>query len=86
MSISMSSYLTVTELLPKKFMESTQDLKHVTYLETTDVPRIGEIITIDGKHWDVAGIERNYDTGDIFVLVKSRHRDIMDELNLSDFG
>lgn len=74
---------TVTELLPKPYMESTQDLKFVAEIPgNNETPRKDDTLIIGGISYTVNSIERNYDTDSVFVyVVKIEKYDADDFMN-----
>ncbi|AXQ63474.1 hypothetical protein SEA_COMRADE_243 [Streptomyces phage Comrade] len=60
---------TVTELLPKKYMEDSQDLEFVAEIKGFDAPRKDDKLVIRGQAFRAAEVERNYDNDTMVVYV-----------------
>ncbi len=62
----------VTEMVPKRFSEESQDLKFVAEIMSDIIPRIGETLTVNGSSWKVVDVERNYDINQVYVYVSRK--------------
>jgi len=60
---------TITEILPKKYMEDPTDLQFVTEVEDEFLPRIGDNLVYNSQEYRVKDVERNLDTRTTIVYV-----------------
>lgn len=60
---------TITEILPKKFMEDPTDLQFVAEVEDEFIPRVGDGLVYNKQDYRVSDVERNLDTRTTFVYV-----------------
>lgn len=67
---------TMTEILPKKYMEDPTDLQFVAEVEDDFLPRIGDNIVYNSMEYRVKDVERNLDTRTTFVYVTSKPEEI----------
>lgn len=63
----------VTEMVPKRFFQESQDLKFVAEIMSDIIPRIGETLTVNGSSWKVVDVERNYDINQVYVYVSRKN-------------
>lgn len=71
---------TITEILPKKYMEDPTDLEFVTEVEDEFIPRIGENLVYNGAEYRIKDVERNLDTRTtiVYVTTKVSEEDVFD--------
>lgn len=60
---------TITEIMPKKYMEDPTDLQFVAEVEDEFLPRIGDNLVYNKQEYRVKDVERNLDTRTTFVYV-----------------
>lgn len=61
---------TITEILPKRYMEDPTDLQFVAEIEDDFLPRIGDNLVYNKQEYRVKDVERNLDTRVTFVYVE----------------
>ena len=66
---------TITELMPKQYMEDPQDLEFVAEIEDDFIPRIGDNLVYNKAEYRVADVERNLDTRTTIVYVKTTQQE-----------
>ncbi|WMI33854.1 hypothetical protein SEA_PATELGO_253 [Streptomyces phage Patelgo] len=71
---------TITEVLPKRFMEESTQLEFVADVEDDFLPRIGDNLVYNGDELRVKDVERNLDTRVTFVYVTRKRPRWDDEI------
>ena len=62
---------TITEILPKRYMEDPTDLQFVAEVEDEFLPRIGDNLVYNKQEYRVKDVERNLDTRTTIVYVST---------------
>ncbi|WMI33618.1 hypothetical protein SEA_KENREY_256 [Streptomyces phage Kenrey] len=62
---------TITEILPKKYMEDPTDFQFVAEVEDEFFPRIGDNLVYNSQEYRVKDVERNLDTRTTVVYVST---------------
>lgn len=71
---------TITEMLPKRYMEDPTNLEFVAEIEDDFLPRIGDNLVYNGAELRVKDVERNLDTRVTFVYVTRKRSNWDDEI------
>jgi hypothetical protein len=62
---------TITEILPKKYMEDPADFQFVAEVKDEFLPRIGDNLVYNSQEYRVKDVERNLDTRTTVVYVSA---------------